>query len=418
MYSLPPEYNFLNKYLIRDSNTYSVYLDAASAIRITGNKPILLENILLKDGSISEYPVLSNVTSSPEVVSKYFGVSVSYLKDFIVKALENPVEPDVKSPNQYYNIETNLYKLPILYHYKGDGGYYITAGIIIAEDPEYGLNASYHRLMLIDRDRVVARILPRHLHKYIERGLKKFTICIGNTPEVLIAGALSPELGVSELAIANSMNKINLIDYDGLIGSEAQIVLVGELTGEYHDEGPFVDITGTLDIVRPQPVVRIKKIYVRENAFYHAIIPAGYEHRFLMGFSKEPIIYRELVKNGIDVVDVHLTYGGVSWLHAVIKIRKKSEDDPRKTIEIAFKAHQSLKLAIVVDEDIDIYDPNDVEWALATRVQPDRDVYIYSNQIGSSLDPSADQITRKTSKWGIDATIPDLKRIRDFRKVV
>ena len=418
MYSLPPEYNFLNKYLIRDSNTYSVYLDAASAIRITGNKPILLENILLKDGSISEYPVLSNVTSSPEVISKYFGVSVSYLKDFIVKALENPVEPDVKSPNQYYNIETNLYKLPILYHYKGDGGYYITAGIIIAEDPEYGLNASYHRLMLIDRDRVVARILPRHLHKYIERGLKKFTICIGNTPEVLIAGALSPELGVSELAIANSMNKINLIDYDGLIGSEAQIVLVGELTGEYHDEGPFVDITGTLDIVRPQPVVRIKKIYVRENAFYHAIIPAGYEHRFLMGFSKEPIIYRELVKNGIDVVDVHLTYGGVSWLHAVIKIRKKSEDDPRKTIEIAFKAHQSLKLAIVVDEDIDIYDPNDVEWALATRVQPDRDVYIYSNQIGSSLDPSADQITRKTSKWGIDATIPDLKRIRDFRKVV
>ena len=418
MYSLPPEYNFLNKYLIRDSNTYSVYLDAASAIRITGNKPILLENILLKDGSISEYPVLSNVTSSPEVISKYFGVSVSYLKDFIVKALENPVEPDVKSPNQYYNIETNLYKLPILYHYKGDGGYYITAGIIIAEDPEYGLNASYHRLMLIDKDRVVARILPRHLHKYIERGLKKFTICIGNTPEVLIAGALSPELGVSELAIANSMNKINLIDYDGLIGSEAQIVLVGELTGEYHDEGPFVDITGTLDIVRPQPVVRIKKIYVRENAFYHAIIPAGYEHRFLMGFSKEPIIYRELVKNGIDVVDVHLTYGGVSWLHAVIKIRKKSEDDPRKTIEIAFKAHQSLKLAIVVDEDIDIYDPNDVEWALATRVQPDRDVYIYSNQIGSSLDPSADQITRKTSKWGIDATIPDLKRIRDFRKVV
>jgi len=418
MYSLPPKYNFLNKYLVRDSNTYSVYLDAASAIRITGNKPILLENILLKDGSISEYPVLSNVTSSPEVVSEYFGVSVSYLKDFIVKALENPVEPDVKSPNQYYNIETNLYKLPILYHYKGDGGYYITAGIIIAEDPEYGLNASYHRLMLIDKDRVVARILPRHLHKYIERGLKKFTICIGNTPEVLIASALSPELGVSELAIANSMNKINLIDYDGLIGSEAQIVLVGELTGEYHDEGPFVDITGTLDIVRPQPVVRIKKIYVRENAFYHAIIPAGYEHRFLMGFSKEPIIYRELVKNGIDVVDVHLTYGGVSWLHAVIKIRKKSEDDPRKTIEIAFKAHQSLKLAIVVDEDIDIYDPNDVEWALATRVQPDRDVYIYSNQIGSSLDPSADQITRKTSKWGIDATIPDLKRIRDFRKVV
>ena len=271
--------------------------------------------------------------------------------------------------------------------------------------------------MQLSRDRFVARILPRHLHKYIERGVRRFTICIGNTPETLIAGALSPELGISELSIANAMKEIRLVDFDGLIGSEAMIVLIGELTGEYEEEGPFIDITGTRDIVRKQPVIRIRKIYVRDNAFYHALLPAGYEHRFLMGFSREPIIYRELRNVGIDVIDVHLTYGGVSWLHGVIKIRKRDPGDPLKAIEKAFEAHKSLKLAIVVDEDINIYDPNDVEWAIATRVQPDRDVYIFRDQIGSSLDPSADQVTRKTSKWGIDATIPDIARVDDFKKV-
>lgn len=417
MYELPVQYKFLNKELVRINKALSVYLEIAQEIKGVGDKPILFENVLLKNGEESDFPVLANIASSQSLVAEYFGIEADGMKEFILRALDNPTNPKVIPAKDYYNLEADLDKLPLLYYYPTDGGYYITSGIVIAEDPEYGLNASYHRLMQISKDKFAIRILPRHLHKYIERGLKRFTICIGNTPEVLIAGALSPELGVSELSIASSMRNINLVDFNGLVGSAAQIVFIAELTGEYHDEGPFIDITGTRDIVRKQPVIRIKEIFVRDNAFYHAILPAGYEHRFLMGFSREPIIYRELKKAGIDVIDVHLTYGGVSWLHGVIKIRKKNSEDPKKAIETAFKAHSSLKLAIVVDEDINIYDPNDVEWAIATRVQPDRDIYIYRDQIGSSLDPSADQITRKTSKWGIDATIPDPKRIDDFKKV-
>jgi len=194
--------------------------------------------------------------------------------------------------------------------------------------------------------------------------------------------------------------------------------MIGELTGELHDEGPFVDITGTVDIVRKQPVIEIKKIFVRENAFYHDILPADHEHKLLMGLSREPTILMEVRKAGVDCKNVYVTPGGASWLHCIIQIKKKSEEDGKKAIEAAFKGHKSLKLAIVVEEDINIYDLNDVEWSIATRVQPDRDIYVFPRQIGSSLDPSANQVTRETAKWGIDATIHNPERRRDFIKVV
>jgi len=418
MYRFRPEYKFLEKELIRVSNEVSVKYDIARMIKDADGKPILFEKPILKNGKISDYPVLANIVGSREILAKYLNISKDEIIPYLLKAIKERRRPEIFSPDEYEEVNINLDDIPILLHYPRDGGYYITAGIIIAYDEEYGLNASYHRMMQISRDKVVARIVPRHLYRYIERGLKRFAICIGNTPEVLVASAMSLELGISELDIANAIKRIKLIDFEGIIGTNAEIVLIGELTGEYHSEGPFVDITGTYDIVRKQPVIKILKIFVRRNAFYHAILPAGHEHKLLMSLPREPIIYNEIRKAGVDCKNVYLTPGGVSWLHCVIKIRKKEESDGKKAIEAAFKGHKSLKLAIVVDEDIDIYDPNEVEWAIATRVQPDRDIYIYPNQIGSSLDPSSDRETRRTAKWGIDATIHNPERREDFLKVI
>jgi UbiD family decarboxylase len=418
MYILPREYRFLDKYLIRVGEEVSVDLEVAKRIRESKGKPILFENVILRDGEVSEYPVIANIAGSREYLAEYFGVDVSMLLDFLLEKIDNRKKPLVVDPDSYREVEVDLNRLPILLHYPKDGGYYITSSIIIAYDEEYGLNASFHRMMQISRDKLAVRVVPRHLYEYIERGLKKVAICIGNVPQVLVASAISPELGVCELDIANSIKDIKLVNFDGVIGAEAEIVMVGEITGEEHEEGPFVDLTGTYDIVRKQPVVRIRKIYARENAFYHAILPGDYEHKLLMGLSREPTIMREVRKAGVDCKNVYLTIGGSSWLHCVIQIRKKSEGDGKKAIEAAFKGHKSLKLVIVVEEDIDIYDPHSVEWAIATRVQPDRDLYIYPNQTGSSLDPSANQLTRKTAKWGIDATIPDPHRRDDFMRVV
>ena len=116
-------------------------------------------------------------------------------------------------------------------------------------------------------------------------------------------------------------------------------------------------------------------------------------------------MFREVSKV-CECLDVRLTAGGSSWLHAVVKIRKRSKDDPKEALEAAFRGHPSLKQAVVVDEDIDIEDPNAVEWAIATRTQMDKDLTLKPGELGSSLDPSADQVSRKTCKVAVDATIP------------
>ena len=418
MYRLREEYSFLEDELIRVEDEVSVDYEVARRIREARGKPILFENVILRNGERSEWPVLANIVSTRKRLARYLGVSPQEVIHHLLETMERRKKPDIVGHDMYIELDPDLDRLPILLHYPRDGGPYITSSIVVAHDEEYGLNTSYHRMMQISKDRLAVRIVPRHLHKYIERGLRRFAICIGNTVEVLIASSMSPELGVSELDIANAIRRIKLVDFDGVIGTMAEIVLIGELTDEVHDEGPFVDLTGTYDIVRKQPVVKIEKIYVRENAFYHAILPGDYEHKLLMGLSREPTILKAVRETGVDCLDVYLTPGGSSWLHCVIKIRKKSEEDGRKAIEAAFKGHSSLKLAIVVEEDINIYDPNEVEWAIATRVQPNRDVYVYPDQIGSSLDPSADQKTRRTAKWGIDATIHNPERRGDFKKVI
>ena len=177
------------------------------------------------------------------------------------------------------------------------------------------------------------------------------------------------------------------------------------MTDEWADEGPFIDITGTYDIVRKQRVIEINCITMRRDTIFQQILPGGIEHRFLMGTPREAAIFREVSKV-CDVLDVRLTGGGCNWLHCVIKIRKKNEGDGRRAIEAAFKAHKSLKHVIVVDEDIDISNPNEIEWALATRTQLDKDLILKPGELGSSLDPSADQVNRITCKAGVDATIP------------
>ncbi|MCD6592114.1 MAG: UbiD family decarboxylase, partial [Thaumarchaeota archaeon] len=125
----------------------------------------------------------------------------------------------------------------------------------------------------------------------------------------------------------------------------------------------------------------------------------------LMGMPREAAIYME-VSRVCDVVDVRLTPGGCNWLHCAISIRKRSDEDPRRVIETALRAHRSLKHVIVVDEDIDLSDPVQLEWAIATRSQLDKDLILKPGEYGSSLDPSADQVTRRTCKAGLDATIP------------
>ena len=152
---------------------------------------------------------------------------------------------------------------------------------------------------------------------------------------------------------------------------------------------------------------------MRKDAMYHALLPGGLEHKVLMGMPREPTIYREVAKV-CDVKDVLVTPGGSSWLHGAVSIRKKHPDDGRKAIEAAFKGHKSMKHVFVVDDDINIHDPTDIEWAMATRFQADKNMTTFREK-GSSLDPSSDMDTQMTCKAGFDLTIPESGK-KEFKR--
>mgnify|MGYP002733512250 FL=1 len=201
-----------------------------------------------------------------------------------------------------------------------------------------------------------------------------------------------------ELELVNCKNGIKV--------PEADIIFEGKiLIDETAPEGPFVDLTDTYDYVREEPVIKLSKMYIKkENPMYHAILPAGFEHKLLQGMPQEPRIFNA-VKNTVPTVqNVVLTEGGCCWLHAAVSVKKQTEGDGKNIIMAALAAHPSLKHVVVVDEDVDIFDPQDIEYAIATRVKGDDDIIIVPKARGSSLDPKASEIDGTTTKVGVDAT--------------
>jgi UbiD family decarboxylase len=393
--------------LVRVKREVSTRHEIAGVAQRLNDRAILFERIK----EASDYRVAIGIGATRGLLARSLGLPTDRLLDKILESIETPkpFRTIESGPCQEVVEDTvDLGRIPILTHCERDGGPYITAGVIVARDREFGYNASFHRLMLLGRNTLAVRILPRHLDEFIKRGVRDVAISVGNHPAFLFASAVSAELGKSELAIANALKETNFVSCttnDSLVPAGCELVLEGTITDELVDEGPFPDITGAYDIVRRQRVIKINRVTHRRDPIYQAILPGGPEHRLFMGMPREATIFREVSKV-CKCLDVRLTAGGSSWLHAAIRIRKESEDDPTKALDAAFRGHASLKHAVVVDEDIDLGEPDLVEWALATRVQMDRDLNLRPNEYGSSLDPSADQMSRKTCKAGLDATIP------------
>jgi UbiD family decarboxylase len=307
-------------------------------------------------------------------------------------------------------VPADLSRIPVMKHFPGDAGRYFTAGVVFScfDGVE---NASIHRMMVLDDRRVVARLVEgRHTHTLLKAALARgerlpVAVTVGTHPLVTFATctrvpqgkelAYAAELMGGELTVRRCENGVRVPD--------AEIVLEGYIGAETAAEGPFVDITGTYDPVRQQPVIEFTRMYCKEDPIYHGILPAGDEHKLLMGAPYEPKIYRA-VGEVTGVRNVLLTKGGAGYLHAVVQIRKNTQGDARNAIMAAFAAHTSLKHVVVVDEDIDIYDPYDVEYAIATRVRGDTDIMVIPGVRGSSLDPM--RLADGTNvKVGVDATI-------------
>ena len=411
-----------NGELIRIETEVSTEYEMAGIIDALGEKPVFFEKV--KESSI---PVAGGLVSSKELIARALNIKKEQLLHKLSNAIENPVRPDVVEKGECQEIvekDVDLTKLPIMRYTEKDGGKYIASAICITKDPELGRNTCFHRLMLLDKNKFVARIVEE---RGTDTALKKsggelnIAICIGNSTAVLLAAATSLPKGVDEMGMANALEKTELVKcktIDVEAPKDCEIVLEGRITKERTSEGPFLDLTGIIDRVRQQPVIEINCITHRENPVYQTLLAGRNEHKFLMGMPREPTIFNE-VNKVCECKDVYITSGGCSWLHAVVQIKKRNPDDGKKTIQAAFKGHSSLKHCIVVDDDINIYDPNDVEWAIATRFQADKDAVILPKQRGSSLDPSGDLTEGKkatTCKMGLDATIPFKKTEKGFKK--
>jgi UbiD family decarboxylase len=391
------------------------YLEMARWIHARQEQPALFAN-----PQRPGWQVAAGVCSRREHFAWALGTDVTGIVPRLIEALRRPAPPVciAEAPCQeVINHTPNLDRLPILKHLRGDGGPYVTAAVAIISDPDYGRNASFHRLMQIGPHSFTARIVEGRgtdtaWRKAVAAGRDlEVAICLGVPIHVLLAAAMSPAKGVDELAIANALAPtpvVRCLTVDLQVPAECEAVLEGRITAQLANEGPFIDLTETWDIVRPQPVTLIGCLTHRREPIYHALLPGGLEHKLLMGLPREPTLFRAVAEVA-DCRAVNITPGGMNWLHAVVQIVKHEPEDGRRAIEAAFRGHGSLKHVVVVDDDVDLFDPAAVEWAIATRFQADQDLMVLPDQPSSSLDPSAKVVLgqkTRSAKMGLDATIP------------
>jgi len=394
--------------------------EAAGLLKKLEPRPVLFENVMG-----SGFRVVGNLFCSKAAFADYFGIQVKDIIPWLARAIDQrcPCPQVTIAPCQEVVLsEPDLDTLPILKHCIGDGGNYISAGVVVARHPRHGQNLDFHRCMQISRTEMAMRVVHgRHFDTFLQDlGQVDIALCVGLPPNVLAAAATSVEIGVDELEIANALEALPVVrakTVDVYVPAQSEFVLEGTVYRDRrHAEGPFVDLTETQDIVRQEPVFEVKAITHRHDAIWQALLPGSLEHKLLMGMPREPTIFKK-VNEVVKCLDVNVDPGGCSWLHAVVQIDKQSEDDGRKAIQAAFAGHRSCKHVFVVDGDIDIYNPQEVEWAMATRFQGDVDMLVKEKEAGSSLDPSAESGTSLTTKIGFDLTMPLESKGKTFTKV-
>ena len=361
----------------------------------------------------------SEIESAGNVVDTrrklYTSINASGDEEAYVKLIEAMSRPsplrEVGSP-KLRKASRGLNSLPAVKFYEGERGHYLSASIFIACH-EGVCNASIHRTLVLGDKEATVRIVPRHLWTLYRNAVSRgeslpVTVVLGVHPAVLLSSATSPRFEVFELEVASSLMGGLEVYRSPIHGNPVPLgsaaIIEGWLTGETAEEGPYVDALLGYDRMRRQPVLRVEEVYIDDGGVGHVILGGGFEHANLMGFPREAAIWEAVSKAVPRVRKVRLTPASGGWLHAVISIEKQHEGDGKTAIMAAFSAHPSLKHVVVVDGDIDPEDPFEVEWAIATRFQADRDLVVVRSARGSTLDPSSQD--GLTAKMGLDATKP------------
>ncbi|MEW6276375.1 MAG: UbiD family decarboxylase [Bacillota bacterium] len=377
-------------------------------------------------------PVVTGILGSRELIALAMGVTREKVLDHFARAQANPgqcvlVSADDAPVKEKVTHRVDLGSLPAPIHHEKDGGPYLTAGVLVAKDPVTGVrNVSIHRLQVLGPNRLGILILPRHLFQFFRAAEAagrplEVAVAIGLDPLLLLASqALTPP-GCDEFTIAGALYgrplelvKCETVDLE--VPARAEIVLEGRLLpGVREMEGPFGEYPKYYGPASPRPVVEVTAMSSCRDPIYHTIIPATMEHLLLGAIPRESGLL-QIIRNAVpNVVNVHLTPGGGCRYHVVVSIDKQNEGEAKNAIFAALSSSQEIKHVVVVDKDVDIFNSVDVEWAVATRCQAGRDVFIIERALGNRLDPSSDD--GLSDKMGIDATIPLNAESGRFEKI-
>ncbi len=376
-------------------------------------------------------PIVSGIVSQRDWIADALDVPPEKLVSAFKQAASNPLPckfvSDAPCQAELIAEPELLRDLPIPVHNELDNGPYITAGLIIVRNPATGIqNVAIVRMQVVGPRRIGALLLPRHTMAFMDIAEQAghdlpCAIVIGASPAELLASQAIAPINCDELEIAGALlgeplEVTRCKSSDLHVPAGAEIILEGRLlAGQRAPEGPFGEFTQYYGASPASHVVEIDVITHRQNPIYHTIIGGGLEHLMLGCIPREATILESIQRHFPNVVDVALSLGGVCRYHLHVQMKPRADGEAKNVIMAAFAAHYDIKQVIVVDADVDVHDPKEVEWAVATRFQASRDLVVVLDAQGSKLDPS----TRNGvgSKMGLDATVPIALRDSEFKRI-
>jgi 2,5-furandicarboxylate decarboxylase 1 len=345
-----------------------------------------------------------------ELALEYARRAACQLEPVILSPREAPVREVVAKPD--------LHQLPVLTHHLADRGPYLTP-VGVARDPETGVyNASFHRAMVVDERHLTIFMEKRHLWDYYSRAREQgrplpFACVLGHHPGFFLGSCALTGLDSDEYRTIGGIlgEPLRLVPSetfgaDLLVPADAEMVVEGRILPDaFADEGPFGDFTGYYSPAAKAPLMEVTAITHRRGAILIDVFVGHRDHALLGSVPKEGGVYERVRSIVPGVRAVNLPQSGTGRLHCYVAIEKRVEGEPRLAAMAALTASELIKHVIVVDDDIDVYDDGEVLWAMATRMQADRDVDIIRGVKGSRLDPSAPD-PDYAAKLIIDATRP------------
>ena len=382
--------------------------------------PILLfENVPGYD-----VPIVANVVASRRALAFALGVSDRTLSTEYARRIKEHIKPVVvpEPPFRHRVVSgdaVDLTALPIPLYFPGDAGRYLTAGMLVARDPDTGVETvGYHRFQLKERNRLgVSLHSRRRMFEHQRRAEAKgrplpCAIVLGLHPLVSMGSLAYPPADIGKFEVVGGLFGEPLrvaacATVDVEVPAAAEIVIEGEILPDVREpEGPFGEFTGYFSRRSTEHVFVARALAMRARPWFQSIGSGrSGDHITTLGLIREAEIRNALSRAIPNINAVHVPLSGASSFSAYISIKQGRPGEAKHVIPVVLGVDHYLKLVIVVDDDIDVFDESDVLWAVATRMQPDRDLVVIEGSLGALLDPSADG-RGVTGKLGIDATRP------------